>query len=112
MNMDLSLSNPLIVDTVTLSSKVQQMENLYQGTQKAPGTPGKEEGIQKAATEFEAFLLYYLLKIMRSTLPKGGFLSGGPGEEIFTSLYDEAIAKDMARRGGIGLKFLISPTDK
>jgi len=59
--------------------------------------------IKKASKEFEAFFIYYLLKIMRKTIPESGLLGSGVEKEIFTSIMDEKIANSMAERGGLGL---------
>ena len=44
-----------------------------------------------------------MLKTMRESVPKDGLLSGGKGEEIYTSMLDEALSKEMSERGGIGI---------
>ena len=65
--------------------------------------PKPETGLKKATKEFEAFFLSYMLKTMRESVPKDGLLSGGKGEEIYTSMLDEALSKQMSERGGIGI---------
>lgn len=69
------------------------------GEQKAK----KPDDMKKATKEFEAFFLSYMLKTMRESVPKDGLLSGGKGEEIYTSMLDEALSKEMSERGGIGI---------
>jgi flagellar protein FlgJ len=73
---------------------------------KGKGTDDPEE-IKKAAQAFEAYFISSLLKEMRKTIPKGGFLGAGPGREIYESLLDEALATKMAEREGIGLAKLL-----
>ena len=63
--------------------------------------------IKEASFELEALFINYLLKEMRATIPKSGFISGGKAEEIYTSMLDSQLAKEMASRGGIGLSSLL-----
>lgn len=59
--------------------------------------------IKKLTEEFESFLLYYVLKSMRDTVPKSDFLHSN-AEDIFTSMLDQEIAKNSAKKeGGLGL---------
>ena len=64
---------------------------------------------QLAATcrDMESLFLSYLLKEMRATVNKSGFISGGKAEEIFTSLLDVELSKKMSAAGGIGLSPLL-----
>lgn len=63
--------------------------------------------LKEACTQMESLFLSYMLKEMRATVEKSGFISGGQAEEIFTSLLDVEISKKMAARGGIGLSTLL-----
>lgn len=60
-----------------------------------------------ACREMESLFLTHLLKEMRATVEKSGFISGGQAEEIFTSLLDVEISKKMAAAGGIGLSAIL-----
>ncbi len=68
--------------------------------------PGKENAAQlkKAVVNFEALFINQMLKEMRNTISKSGFLHGAPGEDIYTSLFDAELSKLMASSGGIGLE--------
>jgi Rod binding domain-containing protein len=68
---------------------------------RTPAQPEPE--LARACQEMESLFLTYLLKEMRATVPKNGLLSGGKAEEIYTSLADAELAKDLAARGGIGI---------
>ncbi|MGD9301010.1 MAG: rod-binding protein [Desulfobacterales bacterium] len=63
--------------------------------------------LQAACREMESLFLSYLLKEMRATINKSGFISGGKAEEIFTSLLDVEISKKMSDAGGIGLSSIL-----
>jgi flagellar protein FlgJ len=40
---------------------------------------------------------------MRRSVPKGGLIDGGHGEEIFQDMLDEKISAETARTGQLGL---------
>lgn len=65
--------------------------------------PHRPDDMKRATKEFEAFFLTQMLKVMRESVPKDGLLSGGRGGEIYTSMLDDALSKEMASRGGIGI---------
>lgn len=76
------------------------------------GSPRPQEGstpdssqreLAQACQDLESLFLTYLLKEMRETIPKDGLLSGGKAEEIYTSLADAELAKELAAGGGIGI---------
>lgn len=82
-----------------------KIEALIQGGAKAPSS-NKE--IEKAAKDFESFFAYYLLKVMRESVPKSGLLNSGMSESVYTSVIDENIAEGIASQRGLGLAdFLI-----
>lgn len=53
--------------------------------------------------DFESLFLLQMLKSMRKTIPKTGFLGEGQEKQIFESLFDEELSKNIAKRGGLGL---------
>jgi len=64
-----------------------------------------DEGrLEKACAEFESLFIYQIVKQMRKTIVKSGLTSGGKGEEIFTSMMDEELSKQMSSRQGLGLR--------
>jgi len=105
--MEISSSLNIPVDTINLSTQVQRLEKLQEVLGKSPDSEEKQKNIKEAAVEFESFLLYFLIKTMRETIPEGGLLGGGNAQKIYTSLLDESMAKNMALRGGIGLSEMI-----
>jgi len=66
-----------------------------------------DTAIQKTCQQFEAFFIYYLLKVMRQSIPKTNIIDGGRGEEIYQSLMDQEMANKLASSGGIGLAGLL-----
>ncbi len=73
----------------------------------APGTRGADkincEKLRKACTDFESLMIYHMMKFMRQSVPQNGFLSGGPGQDIYQSLFDQEVSKNLALRSGLGI---------
>jgi flagellar protein FlgJ len=63
--------------------------------------------LKNACEEMEALFLHHLLSEMRKSLPKAGLIDGGRAEEIYTSLMDAELAKQMAHTGGLGLSSML-----
>ncbi|HRR41717.1 MAG TPA: rod-binding protein [Syntrophales bacterium] len=68
----------------------------------------EEKKLKKACTDFEAFFVYYVLKTMRQTVPKGGLLGNSPGMDTYYMMMDQKIAENVAKKGdGLGLQKLL-----
>lgn len=67
------------------------------------GDAAQDARLRRACAELEGVFLNELLKLMRESVPEGGVVSGGAGEEIFTSLLDQSIAVQAAARIERGL---------
>ena len=63
----------------------------------------KRGQIAKTAQDFEASFLSVMLQSMFEGVKQGEPFGGGQGEEMFKSFMAEAMAKQMAKTGGIGL---------
>jgi flagellar protein FlgJ len=63
--------------------------------------------LRSACMEMESLFITHLLKEMRATVDKSGFISGGKSEEIFTSLLDVELSKKISAAGGIGLSSML-----
>jgi len=72
----------------------------------SPDTEQKRLKMKKACAEFESLFLYYMLKEMRSTVPKSGLISGGKSEEMYTSMMDQHLAQEIARERSLGISAL------
>jgi len=59
--------------------------------------------LQAVCNDMEAIFIHHMLSEMRETVAKSGLIDGGRSEEIYTSLMDTELAKEMARSGGLGL---------
>ena len=60
--------------------------------------------MEDACAEFESLFINLVMKQMRQTVTKAGLIDGGMGEEIFTGMMDEEIARQMSSRQGLGLR--------
>ena len=77
------------------------------GAGRAPeGTPD-DPALKKACNEMEALFIQQLLGEMRKTVEKSGLIDGGRSEEIYTTLMDGELAKEMARSGAMGLASML-----
>lgn len=62
----------------------------------------KDERLGAACAEFESLFIFQMLKGMRDSIPKTPLFHGGLNEDIYTSMFDQELAKKMAEKG-IGL---------
>jgi|GEM_PF-3194748 Rod binding domain-containing protein len=58
---------------------------------------------RKAAKMMEGLFMRQLFKTMRKTVPKGGIMGGGMSQDIYTEMFDGAMADEMAKGKGVGL---------
>ena len=63
----------------------------------------KRGQIATTAKKFEASFLTTMFETMFSSVPTDSVFGGGPGEDMWKSFLAEAMAKDMARRDGVGV---------
>jgi flagellar protein FlgJ len=64
---------------------------------------GNEARLQAATRLLEGTFYQELFKAMRQTVPEGGALSGGAGEEMFTGLLDQHVSDTAALRSTRGI---------
>lgn len=77
---------------------------LEKATAKHSGMDDKEKArLKSVCKDMEAVYLNIMLKQMRATVPKSGLLGSSSQEEIFRSLLDSELTKEMAKGSGIGL---------
>jgi len=71
--------------------------------QKPSGLEKDRRDLEQACGELESLFISYLLKEMRAAIPKSGLVTGGTAEEIYTSMLDSQLARELAFKGGLGL---------
>jgi len=59
--------------------------------------------LREAAQQFEAIFLSYILKTMRQSIPKGGLFPQGLANNIYNSMFNTEVAKQLAKRNEFGL---------
>jgi flagellar protein FlgJ len=69
----------------------------------APGGTASDPKLVDTCRQMESLFIHHLLKEMRATIHRSGFITGGRAEEIYTSMMDAEMATQIAGRGGIGL---------
>jgi len=72
-----------------------------------PTLETREKNLKKACKDFEAIFTYHLLKSMRQTVQKCDLFHGGQGEEVYQSLMDMELSKNMADLGPGSLSRLL-----
>ena len=63
----------------------------------------KRGEIRETAEKFEAAFLSIMLQQMFQGVEVEAPFGGGPGEQMFKSFMTEAMGKQMARQGGVGI---------
>lgn len=62
----------------------------------------------QAAREMESYFVHFLLKEMRKTIPKEALLgSASTAQDVYTDMFDQKIAEEIARSGKFGLSDFI-----
>ena len=74
---------------------------------KSPAAEAADRQLRAACDEMESLFVNYLLKEMRATIDKSGFISGGRAEEIFTSMLDVELSRKISFTRGIGLSAIL-----
>jgi flagellar protein FlgJ len=67
-------------------------------------TDARDGKLKKAAQQLEGVFVQQLYKVMRDTVPQQeGIVSGGSGEDMFTSLLDQHLAAETPKHWDTGL---------
>jgi peptidoglycan hydrolase FlgJ len=75
---------------------------------RARGLPADDSRFKSVCNDMEALFINHMLSEMRKTVSKSGLTDGGRAEEVYTSLMDAELAKELARRGALGLSKMVS----
>jgi flagellar protein FlgJ len=69
-----------------------------------PTPPTPRERLQQQAEELESVFYAQLFQAMRQTVPaEGGLMEASPGEQMFTGMLDEQVARFAAQQSESGL---------
>lgn len=77
----------------------------YTATEKSQEQRNKS--LKEACKEFESLFTYELLKSMRKTVDKCDLFHGGQGEEIYESLLDQELSKNLSGYGSNSISGLL-----
>src|SRR5215831_20168065 len=103
--LSLPVAPPLHVLQPDESTRAQQLH--VQMTTGERGLNGKPQDIKSAAAELASLFVYQMLAAMRRTVPKSGLLDKGFAHDTYLSLFDQEIARHLARREDLGLTALL-----
>ncbi len=67
----------------------------------------KDEKIKKVAKDFESLLIGEIFKVMRKSIHKTELTKGGFGEDIFESMLDGEMSKNLAQRDMLGISKML-----
>ena len=70
------------------------------------GNTNSEKKIENVSRDFESIFLHKLLTSMRKTVPKSGLLDSF-ATDMFKSMMDEEISKEMSKNKGMGMGEMI-----
>lgn len=80
----------------------QNTTTTLKGTAK-PADTLKEKKLRKACADFESIILQKMLGMMRESAPKSGLFEKSFAQDIYQSMHDEELAKQLAKGKGMGL---------
>jgi flagellar protein FlgJ len=103
---DSIMKQALEAQTLVVKHRMEQVRREITAAPSA-SEASSDSGLEKACQEVESIFLSLLLKEMRNTINKSGFISGGTAENIYTGMLDAEISKVIAERGGIGLSKIL-----
>jgi flagellar protein FlgJ len=92
--------------TLDMSHKMERAQNSLESAKRASLEEADPQH-KEACLELESLFIYHLFKEMRATIPKSEFLNGGTAENIYTSMLDQQLARELASRGGIGISSVL-----
>ncbi len=64
---------------------------------------GSQAKLEKTCAEFESIFITYMLKSMRTTIDEDGLFGNNNESKIIKAMFDENLANEIARDGGMGL---------
>jgi len=93
--------NPIDMTTTMFGLQNKKPEDIF-GVNKSNKT---DEELKKTAQDFESVFLTKFLETLNSTVERSEEFSGGRGEEMFRSMMNEEIAKNIASTPQTSLGF-------
>jgi len=89
------------------TSKAEAMKN-FSGQQGQMNSDKSDVSLKEASRNFESIFLNYMIKAMWKTIPDYSTFGGGSsGMKGYTSIMQNALAEDLAQKGGLGFAPII-----
>lgn len=92
---------PVNLSNILYSS--EQIQRAVISNRNRKDANGTDPALREACVQMESLFIHHLLKEMRATIHKSGFIGGGRAEEIYTSMLDAEMALKISKTRGIGL---------
>lgn len=107
--MTVQIVQPLVRYAVAdaLAERSSRWETLVRSASSAPAD-GRKAKFDETAREFESLFVAYLFKVMRATIEKSGLFEENAGEDVYTELFDQEVARVIARRGALGISDMLA----
>lgn len=90
-----------------MPTPVNQMALIHKGQSTKPTAQDKKSQqdteLNKACRDFESIFVNYMMKQMRQTVMKQEVMGTSRSEELYTSMLDSEVAKNVSQARGIGL---------
>ena len=101
--------NPMGKITAPLYPALTADRRASAGSTAAAETPAHKTAthLDKACKDLESLFVYYLLKEMRASIPKAGLLEADKSKDVYTSIMDAEMAKQLAQGRGVGLAAML-----
>jgi murein DD-endopeptidase MepM/ murein hydrolase activator NlpD len=83
------------------SGQIESIQRRLMSLAKQPR--GETQDLQKELAEFASLLVFQMLQAMRRTVPQTNLLGSGFAHDLYISLLDQEVARQVARRDAFGL---------
>lgn len=94
-----------------MPTPLDQMRLLNSATGTGKATPDsarqRDMQLKKACRDFESVLVNYMMKQMRQTVSKSSLVGTSQAEQMYTSMLDGEVAKNISQARGIGLASIL-----
>jgi flagellar protein FlgJ len=88
------------VQAVELTNRMNRLNNICPKKGREDNSP---QNLKKACADFESMFIHLLLKEMREAIPRSDMFGHNPAKEMYTSMFDVQMAKQISDQGGTGL---------
>ncbi|MFV1951194.1 MAG: rod-binding protein [Nitrospinota bacterium] len=88
-------------------TKIQQLQDTVAKIETEEETEDRLKELKDVSKEFESLFIHQMLKAMRKTVLKSDLLHRGMAEDIYNSMFDQEIARNISDSKGIGISSMI-----